>query len=112
MTIHVLENFLQPYVELHLHTWSKHLRAAEFTTNNAINVSKGYTPFYLNAGGGSSIARELIGPPWVNFQSSSAGCYQPDEGSTRRSETQLGQGTREDKDSSGQDQERGRVEGR
>ena len=63
MTICVLENFLRPYVELHLHTRSKRLSAAEFATNNAINVSTGYTPFYLNAGEDQALPENLLVPP-------------------------------------------------
>ena len=50
VTIRMLENFLRPYVELHPQMWNKRLSRAEFAPNNAINASKGYTPFYLNAG--------------------------------------------------------------
>ena len=39
-----------PYVKLHSHMWSKRLGIAKFTTNNAINISTGYTPFFLNSG--------------------------------------------------------------
>lgn len=34
---------------MHPHRWSNSLGVAEFAANNAINVSTGYTPFYLNA---------------------------------------------------------------
>ena len=63
VTIRVLENFLWPYVELHPHTWSKRLSVAEFAANNAINVSIGYTPFYLNAGEDLALPRNLLVPP-------------------------------------------------
>ena len=62
VTICVLENFLQPYVELHLHTWSKCLSVAEFATNNAINVSIVYTPFYLNTGEDLALPENLLVP--------------------------------------------------
>ena len=43
-----MENFLRPYVERRLVSWS--LALAEFAANNAINMATGYTPFYLNSG--------------------------------------------------------------
>ena len=48
--IHIVENFLRPYVERRLASWSQHLVLAEFAANNAVNVATGYTPFYLNSG--------------------------------------------------------------
>ena len=48
--IQTLENFLRPYVERHPHDWSNQLSLAEFVANNAVNVSTGYSPFYLQAG--------------------------------------------------------------
>ena len=48
--IQTLENFLRPYVERHPHDWSNQLSLAEFAANNAVNVSTGYSPFYLQAG--------------------------------------------------------------
>ena len=60
VTIRVLENFLRPYVELHPHTWSKRHSVAEFAANNAINVSTGYTPFYLNAGEDPGLPENLL----------------------------------------------------
>ena len=48
--IQTLENFLRPYVERHPAEWSKQLALAEFAANNAVNVSTGYSPFYLNSG--------------------------------------------------------------
>ena len=59
----MLENFLWPYVKLHPHTWSKRLSVAEFAANNAINVSTGYTPFYLNAGEDLGLSRDLLVSP-------------------------------------------------
>ena len=59
----MLENFLRPYVELHPHTWSKRLNVAEFAANNAINVSTGYTPFFLNAGEDPALPENLLVPP-------------------------------------------------
>ena len=112
VTIRVLENFFWPYVELHPHTWSKRLSVAEFAANNAINVSTGYTPFYLNAGEDLALPENLLVLPGSTSNQAVQEAIGQDEGSTRRRETQLGQGTREDEDSSGQDQERGRVEGR
>ena len=50
VTIHVLENFLQPYIEQRPSIWTVQLPLAEFATNNAINVSTGFTPFYLSSG--------------------------------------------------------------
>ena len=45
-----MENFLRPYVERTPHTWVQQLPLAEFAANNAISVSTGFSPFYLNAG--------------------------------------------------------------
>ena len=49
VTIRVLENFLRPYIEHRPSTWTSQLPLAEFATNNAVNVSTGFTPFYLNS---------------------------------------------------------------
>ena len=78
----MLENFLRPYVELHPHVWSKRLSIAEFAANNAINVSTGYTPFFLNSGGESNVARASRDLPRVNLKPGSKGGHQSDEGST------------------------------
>ena len=59
----MLENCLWPYVELNLHTWSKRLSVAEFAANNAINMSTGYTPFYLHAGEDPTLPENLLVPP-------------------------------------------------
>ena len=48
--IQTRENFLRPYVERHPHEWSNQLSLAEFAANNSVNVSTGYSPFYLHAG--------------------------------------------------------------
>ena len=48
--IRTLENFLQPYVERNPTSWMRQLPLAEFTANNAVNASTGYTPFYFEAG--------------------------------------------------------------
>ena len=50
VTNRVMENFLRPYVERTPHTWVQQLPLAEFAANNAISVSTGFSPFYLNAG--------------------------------------------------------------
>ena len=60
--IRVLENYLRLYVKLHPSTWSQRLSIAEFATNNAINVSTGYTPFYLNAGENPALLENLLIP--------------------------------------------------
>ena len=59
----MLENFLHPYVELHPSTWSKHLSLAEFAANNAVNVSTGYSPFFLNTGGNPVLPGNMLLPP-------------------------------------------------
>ena len=111
MTIRVLENFLRPYVELHPHTWSKRLSVAEFATNNAINVSTGYTPFYLNAGEDPTLPENLLFPPG----STSNQVVQEAIGRMKEAlddaKLNLVKGRKEDKDSSGQNQARGGVEG-
>ena len=48
VTIRVLEKFLRPYVECNPHTWVQQLRLAQFAVNNAVSISTGFTPFYLN----------------------------------------------------------------
>ena len=63
VTIRVLENFLRPYVELHPHMWSKRLSIAVFAANNAINVSTGYTPFFLNSGEHPTLLEHLMISP-------------------------------------------------
>ena len=60
VTIRMLENFLQPYVELHPHVLSKRLSIAEFAANNATNVSTGYTPFFLNSGENPTLPEHLV----------------------------------------------------
>ena len=46
----MLENFLRPYIEHRPSTWTTQLPFSEFAANNAVNVSTGFTPFYLNSG--------------------------------------------------------------
>ena len=81
--------------------WSKCLSVAEFAANNAINVSTGYTPFYLNAGEDPALPENLLGPPGSTSNQAVQEAIGRMKGSTGRRETQLGQGTREDEDSSG-----------
>ena len=50
VTIRVLENFLRPYVERRPHTWVQQLPLEEFVASNAVSISTGLTPFYLNTG--------------------------------------------------------------
>ena len=59
----MLENFLRLYVELHPHVWSKRLIIAEFAATNAINVSTGYTPFFLNSGENPTLPEHLVISP-------------------------------------------------
>ena len=66
VTIRVLENFLRPYVELRPSTWSKYLSLAEFAANNAVSVSTGYSPFYLNTGGNPVLPETMLLPPSVS----------------------------------------------
>ena len=56
----MLENFLRPYIEVHPHTWSNYLNLAEFTANNAVNASIGYTPFVLNVGEAPTLLESLV----------------------------------------------------
>ena len=46
----MLENFLRPYVECSPRIWVQQLPLAEFAANNAVSISTGFTPFYLNTG--------------------------------------------------------------
>ena len=48
VTIRVLEDFLQLYLEHRPSAWVDQLPFAEFAANNAININTGYTPFYLD----------------------------------------------------------------
>ena len=68
VTIRVLENFLRPYVELHPHQWSKQLSLAEFATNNAVSVSTGFTPFFLNSGDHPALPDSLLVSPSTSVE--------------------------------------------
>lgn len=45
-----LEEMLRSYVNWRQTDWDEHLSALEIASNNAINASTGFTPFYLNHG--------------------------------------------------------------
>ena len=45
-----LEEMLRSRVNFQQTDWDEHLSAAELATNNAVNASTGFTPFYLNYG--------------------------------------------------------------
>ena len=60
VTIRVLENFLRPYIEHRPSTWISQLPLAEFAANNAVNVSTGFTRFYLNSGQHPVISTMLL----------------------------------------------------
>ena len=60
VTILVLENFLRLYIEHRPSTWTTQLPLAEFAANNAVNVSTGFIPFYLNSGQHSVILTMLL----------------------------------------------------
>ena len=60
VTNRVMENFLRPYVERTPHTWVQQLPLAEFAANNAISVSTGFTPFFLNAGSHPTMPSSLL----------------------------------------------------
>ena len=68
VTIRVLENFLQPYIEHRPSTWVSQLPLVEFAANNAVNVSTGYSPFYLNQGSHPIVPNTLLakGEPEVS----------------------------------------------
>ena len=68
VTIRVLENFLRPYVEHRPSTWVDQLPLAEFAANNAVNVNRGYSPFYLNQGSHPLVPNTLLakGEPKVS----------------------------------------------
>ena len=55
-----MENLVRPYVELTPHTWVQQLPLAEFAANNAISVSTGFSPFFLNAGIHALLPTSLI----------------------------------------------------
>ena len=46
----MLENYLRLYIEHRSSIWTVQLPLVEFFANNAVNISKGFTPFYLNSG--------------------------------------------------------------
>ena len=73
VTTHVLEKFLQPYVELNPHVWSRRLSLAKFAINNAINRSTAYIPFFLNSGENLTLWYEVgccDGGDCVDFETS------------------------------------------
>lgn len=45
-----LEDMLRAYIGPHHDDWDKHLTAAEFAYNEAVQASTGYSPFYLDHG--------------------------------------------------------------
>ena len=59
--IRTLENFLRPYVERNPLQWVQQLPLAEFAANNTVNVSTGFTPFYLNSGEHPVVPMSLLG---------------------------------------------------
>ena len=61
VTIRVLENFLQAYIEHRPSTWVEQLPLAEFVVNNTANVSTGYSPFYLSQGSHPLVPNTLLG---------------------------------------------------
>ena len=63
VTIRTLENFLRPYVEAHPTDWVSLLPMAEFAANNAVNVSTGFTPFFLNGGSHTTVPGMLLERP-------------------------------------------------
>ena len=60
VTICMLENFLQPYVKLHPHVWSKRLSLVDFAVNNDIKVLTDYTLFFLNSGENPTLLEHLV----------------------------------------------------
>ena len=60
VTIRVMENFLRPYVERYPSSWSTQLSIAEFSANNVVNASTGYTPFYMNTAMHSVVPSSLL----------------------------------------------------
>ena len=70
VTIRVLENVLRPYIEHRPSTWVYQLPLAKFTVNNAITVSTGYSPFYLNQGSHPLAPNTLLakGKPKVSIE--------------------------------------------
>ena len=68
VTTNVLENFLRLYVEHRPSTWVSQLPLADFAANNTVNVSTGYSPFYLNQGSHHLVPNTLLakGEPKVS----------------------------------------------
>ena len=60
VTIRVLESFLRPYIEHRPSTWTSQLPLAEFAANNVVNISIGFTSFYLNSGQHTIIPTMLL----------------------------------------------------
>ena len=55
-----MEIFLQPYVEHRPSTWVDQLPLAKFVVNNTVNVSMGYSTFYLNQGSYPLVPNTLL----------------------------------------------------
>lgn len=60
---HILEDMLRAYVSEKLDDWDRHLTAAEFAYNDAVQASTGFSPFYLNFGQHPLTPLALSAPP-------------------------------------------------
>ena len=101
VTIHMLENFLWPYIEVHPHTGSKYLSLAEFAANNLVNASTSYSPFVLNAGEPPTPPKSLDCFSRQRNKSNNSRCSECDEEGTGDSTTQLHLGTIENQATGG-----------
>jgi len=55
-----LEEMLRPYISYHQRDWDKYLPMMEFSYNNSVNPSTGYSPFFLNQGYHPIVPSNLI----------------------------------------------------
>ena len=67
-----MEQYLRIFCSKHQHDWADWLACAEFSINNKINSSTGYSPFFLNYGRNPQ-------RPLLPFRKSSSGVPRADE---------------------------------
>ena len=47
VAIRILENVMRPFVEERPQNWSEYLKALEYAVNTSVNMTTGYSPFFL-----------------------------------------------------------------
>lgn len=50
VTICMLQNFLEPYIEHYSSVWTVQLLLVRFVANNVVDIRTTFAPFYLNSG--------------------------------------------------------------